>query len=336
LSSPVVSVVIPVRNAGIFLDAALLSVSRQTFPDFEAVLIDDGSTDKSRELLERFASKDQRFRILSSGGLGLVKSLELGRSDARGEFLARMDADDVMHPERLRLQVEHLKSHPKISAVGSLVRIFPRGLMRQGWKRYERWINSLCTTEQIHRERFVESPFVHPSATLRSKALQEMGGYRDTSWPEDYDLWLRLLENGHRLEKIPRHLLFWRNHGEKTSFRDPRYHPDRHREMKLHFLLQGTLLDLRRVVVWGAGKNGRLWAKSLRGAGIEIECFIDVDPKKIGRSLHGVEIVPVGRARDPDCPFILGAVASPGAREEIRAFLLNAGKVEERDFLFVQ
>jgi hypothetical protein len=214
--------------------------------------------------------------------------------------------------------------------------LFPRGGLRVGWRRYERWTNSLLEWQDLRRERYVESPLVHPSAVLRAAAVEQAGGYRQLPWPEDYDLFLRLLERGERLDKIDRTLLFWRNHPGRSSFTDPRYGLERHREMKLHHLLQGPLRGKGELCIWGAGRNGRRWARLLQARSVRLTAFIDIDPKKIGRRLQGVPVLSPEAARDPALPFMLGAVASPGARPLIRSALVGAGKIEERDFLFVQ
>jgi hypothetical protein len=265
-----------------------------------------------------------------------VETLETGRRLACAPLVARMDADDVCHPQRLRLQAEHMRANPRLAGTGCLVQLFPRGQMRQGWKRYERWVNSLTSPELIHRERFVESPLVHPSVVLRAEVLAEAGGYRDRGWPEDYDLWLRLMNAGLPLDKVPRTLFFWRVGPRRHSLIDPRYQPERFMELKLAHLRAGPLAGTSRVVLWGAGKNGRRWARLLGDGGIRVEGFIDVDPAKIGRKIAGVPVSGPERAGDPQLPFVLGAVAAAGARPLIREALIRVGKVEESDFLFVQ
>jgi glycosyltransferase involved in cell wall biosynthesis len=336
MSAPDVSVLMPVKDAAATVGAALDSLARQTLENFEVIAIDDGSSDSSREILEERARRDGRIKVGSSEGPGLVAALETGRRRAGASLVARMDADDVCHPERLRLQVGHLRANPRLAGTGCLVQLFPRGQMRQGWKRYERWVNSLTTPELIRRERFVESPLVHPSVVLRANVLAEAGGYRDGGWPEDYDLWLRLIGADQLLDKVSRTLFFWRVGPRRHSLTDPRYLPERFMELKLTHLRAGPLVDVSQVVLWGAGKNGRRWARLLGDGGIRVEGFIDVDPAKIGKKIAGVPVSGPERARDPNLPFVLGAVAAAGARPLIRDALIRAGKVEESDFLFVQ
>jgi len=336
MSTPDVSVLMPVKDASATLGAALDSLTRQSLESFEVIAVDDGSSDSSRAILEERAQRDRRIRVESSGGTGLVAALEHGRRRASAPLVARMDADDVAHPRRLQLQVEHMRANPGLSGTGCLVRLFPRGQMRQGWKRYERWVNSLTTPDLIRRERFVESPLVHPSVVLRADALAEAGGYRDGGWPEDYDLWLRLIGEGMLLDKVPRTLFFWRVGPQRHSRTHPRYSPEKFMELKLAHLRAGPLANVSRVVLWGAGKNGRRWSRLLGDGGMRVEAFIDVDPAKIGKKIAGIPVSGPELARESNLPFVLGAVAAAGARPLIRDALIRAKKTEETDFLFVQ
>jgi len=331
-----ISVLLPVRDAAATLPAALRSLERQTFSDFEILAVDDHSRDGSLEVLRRHARRDGRLRVLQNPGRGLVAALEHARTEASGALLARMDADDVCHPHRLELQAAHLAQNRRLAGTGCRVRLFPRGRLRQGWLRYEQWQNQLVACDDIRRERYVESPLVHPSVMLRAEAVARAGGYRDRDWPEDYDLWLRMLEAGERLDKVPECLLFWRHSPSRASLRDDRYALERHREMKLRFLLDGPLAQVRDLAVWGAGQNGQSWARWLIAAGRRVHFFIDIDPKKIGRYRLGIPVRDPDAARDEGAPFLLGAVGSPGARPLIRQALQRVGRVEERDFLFVQ
>jgi len=329
-------VLLPVRDGLSTLPAALQSLRRQTLADFELLAVDDGSRDGSAELLARAAAGDGRVRVLSTGGAGLVAALELARREARAPLLARMDADDVCHPERLRLQREHLEAHPELAGTGARVRLFPRHRLGPGWLRYERWLNGLVRPEELRRERFVESPLAHPSVMLRASALAGVGGYRDGPFPEDYDLWLRLLGAGLALDKLPRVLLAWREREGRLTRQDPRYAPEAHRRLKLEHLLAGPLRGRGRVALWGAGENGRRWARLLAGAGVEVALFLDVDRRKIGRTIEGAPVLGPEAASAPELPFLLGAVGAVGGHENIRRHLAAAGKLEERDFLLVQ
>jgi len=319
---PAVSVILPCRNAAAYLPACLRSLSRQTFGDFEVLAVDDGSADETRVALAAWQQRDPRFRLIEQPPLGLVAALNHGLAQARGAVIARMDADDIAHPRRLELQFSFLESGGA-EVVSCLVRCFPRCQLRLGMRRYERWLNSLVTHEQMERDLFVESPLAHPSAMLRADVLGSLGGYRDMGWPEDYDLWLRAYAGGLRFGKVGLHLYWWRERRDRLSRVHPAYSPAAFRRCKVHYLKMIYLGGENLVTIWGAGKEGKALARHLRRAGVNIAAFIDVDPRKIGNTVLGAPVVAAeALTRDH---YLLVAVGAQGARDEIRAYLAAAG-----------
>jgi hypothetical protein len=249
-----------------------------------------------------------------------------------------MDADDLCHPERLAAQVELLAARPQVGVVGGLVagRTLEGSPLARGMTRYLAWSNELCEPAAIRRERFIESPLVHPSVMLRKTVLQEHGGYVDGPFPEDYELWLRLLHRDVVMVKVPRVLLTWREHAARATRRDPRYASRRHRELKLEFLLTGPLARDRPIVFWGAGIEGKPLLRGLIARGRVPVAVIDIDPRKIGQRLHGVRVV--GKAdlapllRTHPEAVVLVAVGIPEAREGLRADLADARLTEGESY----
>jgi hypothetical protein len=188
------------------------------------------------------------------------------------------------------------------------------------------------------REIFIESPIPHPSVLVRRRDLEELGGYEDRGWPEDYDLWLRFYLEGKRFAKVPEVLYFWREHRTRLSRTDPRYSIENFLRAKAHYLARGPLQG-RTALIWGAGRTGRRLSKHLLREDAQIAAFVDVDPEKIGRSLRGIPIYAASdlRARwdASSSPFLLSAVSSRQARALIRAYLRDMGLQEGRDFLCV-
>ena len=332
-TKPSVSVLLPAYNAGNTVNQAVSSLLRQTFVDFEIIAVNDGSADHTGTILDELASSDPRIRAIHIPHSGLVTALNAGLADCRGEFIARMDADDYSHPERLRLQVEFMQANPEISVCGCLVRSFPRNQVKGGFIRYERWLNSIVTHEEIARDIFVESPLAHPSVMMRAGDLRELGGYRDMAWPEDYDLWLRFFMAGKRFGKVPRVLLFWRECAERLTFTDPRYALENFMRLKAHYLAKVLAGKARPVIVWGAGMTGRRLTKHLVREGVQPIAIVDIDPRKIGRVVRGAPVIwPDDLSRHRDA-FIIAAVGSEGARELIRARLREMGRTEVADFI---
>jgi GT2 family glycosyltransferase len=329
---PRISVLLPARDAARTVRAAVLSILRQTERDLAVVCVDDGSRDATPEILDDLAARDRRVVVVRGPGEGIAGALQRGLARCDGELVARMDGDDVAHPERLSVQRAALEADAGLAAVGSRVSLFPRRAVRAGMARYAAWLNGLVTPELVARDLFVEAPLVHPAATLRRAALEAVGGWRDGAFPEDYDLWLRLAAAGARLGNVPRTLLRWREGPARLTRTDPRYGLDRHVALKCAHLVRGPLAGRGEVAVWGAGETGRAFADALAVEQVRVVRFIDVDRKKIGRKVRGAEVLSweqVGRVRG--LPLLV-AVGAPGARELIRAELAKAGFKELQEF----
>ncbi len=331
---PLVSVLLPVRNAAATLARAVDSVRRQTLQDWELVVVDDGSTDGTRAWLQDAARADARLRLVNPAARGLVPALNSGLAAARGMFVARMDADDECHPERLAAQVEFLVTHPGTGLVSCLVDYGGDRAAHAGYALHVDWLNSLVTPEQIALNRFIESPFAHPSVMFRRELAAGHDAYRDGDFPEDYELWLRWLESGVVMAKVPRALLVWHDTPGRLSRTDPRYAPEAFFRLKAAYLAR----HLRRagrseVWVWGAGRPTRRRAAHLLAHGVRIAGYIDVDDRKTGRQVGGVPVIAPGALPSPGNILVLGYVASRGARELIRGELVRRGYVEGGDFL---
>jgi glycosyltransferase involved in cell wall biosynthesis len=336
---PKVSVLLPVYQAATTLDETLESLLRQTIEDFEVVAVDDGSDDGSAEVLRAWAQRDRRFVAVDGPHLGLVGNLNRGLGYCRAPLIARMDADDIAHPQRLEKQVALLEARPDIAVVGCLVELFPPEQVARGFSIYAEWLNGLTEHSDIVRDIFVESPIVHPSAMMRRQDLEVLGGYRDKGWPEDYDLWLRYRSAGKLFAKVPETLLYWREHGARLTRTDGRYSVENFLRCKAHHLLEGPLEERENFFVWGAGQTGRRLSKHLIRGGRTPVAFVDIDPKKIGRTVRGVEVID---AEDllaawgcQQRPLLLAAVGSRGARALIRQRLAALGLVESADFICV-
>jgi len=327
----VLSVLLPARNAAATLPGALEGLFAQRgAPPFEIVCVDDASSDETPRILAAAAKTDSRLVVVRGEGRGLVAALQLGLGRCRGDLVARMDADDLVHPDRLRLQTDALARDPSLGAVGSLVRCFPRPISA-GLARLEGWLDSVVSKEECRTARFIEAPLVHPSMTFRRSAALAVGGFREVHWAEDWDLQLRLLEAGYELCKVPQVLLWWRDSPQRLTRTGAVYARARMIELRAHHLARGPLRD-RCFDVWGAGPTGKRLARALETWGLRPRRFIDVAPDK--RVARGREVVPPAALGPPGEALVVCAVGAPGAREEIRADLRGRGYSEGRDYLF--
>lgn len=330
---PRVSFLIPAYNAAATLDAALESVASQTFPDWEALLVDDGSTDATPALLAAWTDRDPRFRVLRNDpNQGIVASLNRALAAATAPFLARMDADDLALPTRLEKQLA-LMQEWDLAAVGSQIRYFPAELVAGGASRYADWLNSLTTPEEHDRDLFVECPLAHPSMLLRTEAVLRIDGYQSHGWPEDYDLLLRLWRAGGRIAKVPEVLLLWREGAARTSRTHSDYAAEAFLRCKAHYLTRTVLADRRPALIFGAGPVGKSLGKALLAEGAALHGYVDIDPRKVGQRIHGLPVL----SREAAFPlrgqvFGLAAMGRPAARHQLRHLLLQAGWQEPTDF----
>lgn len=325
----------PCRDTAGTLGDALASVEAQTFGGFEIIAVDDGSADATFDVLDGWCRRDRRLRVIRTPPRGIVAALNTALASATAEIVARMDADDVAHPQRFQRQLDLLNARPAVAACGTGIRYFPRNSLADGSLRYERWINGLIEGDDIARDVFVECPIPHPTLMIRRAVLDAVGGYRDPGWPEDYDLVLRLWAAGHGLAKTTEVLLDWRDSAGRLSRTDPRYSEQAFRCCKAEWLLATYLREERDVVLWGAGPAGKAMARELIGRGARIVAFVDLDPRKIGQTIHGAPVIDPSRIGDFRGAFALAAVAGPGPRAEIRAALESAGWREMVDFVAV-
>jgi len=209
---PEVSIVLPVYNSQRYLAETIESALSQTFTNFELVAVDDESTDDSSDILKRYADADSRVRILQRSHGGIVAARNEGMAAARGEFIAAMDHDDVMLPERLALQVAFLRAHPDCVAVGGA------GLLidPEGDPLIER--HHPTEPDEIEAELFAgRNPIIQPCVMIRRESVAAIGGYREQcNFAEDYDLFLRLSDLG-RLANLPQVLIQYRQHMSRAS-----------------------------------------------------------------------------------------------------------------------
>ncbi len=316
---PLVSILMPVRNAAPWLDAALRSLARQTLRDLEIIAIDDGSTDRSSVILAEWSEREPRLQIVSQPHQGLPAALEHGRARARSPWIARQDADDVSHRRRLERQFEYLAAHPRTDIVGTGVRLFPAHATGVGMRRWVAWHNTLLTHEQMRREALIDSPLAHGTAVMRREALELVRGWHERGWAEDLDLWLRLIEADAHLGKVMEPLYGWRMHPHNSTRTDGRYSRERFTALKRAALDRGFLAKRRRAVLIGVGDSLARWQHAL-GPRLTASVELRRPPVALGRLLTQ--------------PLIL-AFLSPTARDRWRHALTSAGADEMQDFIFV-
>lgn len=338
MNRPRVSVTMPCYNCAGTVTEALDSLLGQTMDDFEIVAVDDGSDDETPHILQEYSRRSDRVRWERMEHGGVVAAANHAIAQSRGEYVARMDADDIALPERLAAQAALLDGSPEVGLAGCLVRFGGNRTRCAGYARYVDWTNTVLDHESISLNRFVEFPVPNPSIMVRRKCLEEFGPYREGDFPEDYELLLRWLEKGVRMAKVPRELLVWNDPPERLSRNHPKYDMDSFYRVKARYLarwLERNNPHHPVVHVLGAGRTTRKRADMLLEHGIRFAAYHDLDPRKIGHVVNGVPVLHRNEIPEPDRCFCLSYVASVGAREDIAAFLGEHGHEPGRNWLAV-
>lgn len=330
-----VSVVLPVYNANATIHRAIQSIQEQSFTDFELIVVNDGSTDSSVSIINELASQDHRIKVFSLSRSGVAKALNFGIKKSKGDYIARMDADDISPPERLKMQTEYLDKNSDVGLVSSLVRYCGDFESNEGYVTYVNWINKVVSPTDIQIKRFSESPFAHPSVMFRQSLIHQFGGYQEGLLPEDYELWLRWLRHNVKMHKINEYLLDWYDHPARLSRTHKNYEYDLFYMVKAKYValfLAATFgKKLPELWVWGAGRIVNKRVSFLANHGLGISKFIDVNKRNEEKSrfVHHTDIPSAGKI------FILCYVSDRKGKSKIFEYLIEKGYREGVDFFMM-
>lgn len=323
-----ISVILPAYNAEATLLRAIDSLDVRTGDSTEVIVIDDGSTDGTGRLLSEAADARPWLRIISIEHRGLVRALDVGLAAARGEYIARMDADDESLSGRLLFQKDYLDAHPDIGVVSGTVVFGGDARKAKGYALHVDWLNGLRTPEDYSLSRFIEAPVAHPSVMFRRSLVEAHGGYTSGEYPEDYELWLTWMDAGVRFGKVDVPVLRWDDPPQRLSRTDPRYSADAFYAIKARYLarwLERHASTWPEVIVWGAGRPTRKRAALLEQHGVRITAWVDIDTDKIGQTINDLPVISPYQLPPPGKCFVLPYVGSRDARELITAWLEENG-----------
>lgn len=338
MSSPKVSVTMPCYNCESTVSAAIESILGQTCKNLELIAVDDGSTDGTANVLKKYAARDSRLKPVFINHQGVVGAANAAIKAASGQYIARMDADDIALPKRIEKQAGLLDNDPQTGLTACRVGFGGDREKNGGYAHYVDWINTLIGADEISLNRFVEFPFANPSIMMRKGLIQKHGPFRDGNFPEDYELVLRWLEAGVKMRKVDEKLLIWNDPPDRLSRNHPKYTVNAFYRIKSEYLfrwLQNQIDPNPKVGIIGSGRTSRKRYKMLESLGVETAFYVDVDPRKVGMLIHGKKVLHRDEVPPAGETFLLSYVASWGARDEVSQFLNARGYVMGRDYLLV-
>lgn len=328
-----ISILMPVHNAARFLVDCLDSILAQTEAGWELWAVDDFSTDDSQAILSRYAEADARIRVLTNTEKGIIPALQCAFAHSRGNWITRMDADDLMHPDKLSLlKAELLKVGPGHVSTG-MVSYFSDAALGDGYRRYADWLNGLVRecrhAEDLYRECVIPSP----SWMAYREDLLRCGAFGSLVYPEDYDLCFRFFQQGLKIAGVPEVLHYWRDSPGRASRNDPNYAGVHYFELKMPWFFKLHFDPDRPLALWGAGKKGKALARDLSARGIEFY-WISNNPRKTGRLIYGKPILSVAAFFEIPDPQVIVAVAAPDGQREIDSLFTARGLLKGKDVFF--
>ncbi|MCD6460119.1 glycosyltransferase [bacterium] len=212
MTKPIISVLMGVHNGEQYLNSSISSILFQTFKDFEFIIVNDGSTDSSGKIIDKYAKKDSRIKVIHHENKGLTKSLNIAAQHAQGKYLARQDADDISLPKRLQIQIKYLQKFPQVKILGtSNYMIDYRG------KVINRFLRP-SSTEQIKKYMPFGNQLCHGSILAEKEFFMEMQGYDESyRYAQDYEFWFRVLSKGYQINNLRWPLYMWRIHDKSIA-----------------------------------------------------------------------------------------------------------------------
>ena len=328
-----ISVLIPFKNTAVYLPECIDSVLNQTFSDWEAIFVDDHSTDNGAEIVQDYAKNDSRIKYLKNNGSGIITALRTAYEHCNGDLITRMDSDDIMITRKLEAMHNDLKKHGKGHIALGLVEYFSEKGINDGYKKYELWLNGLIAKGTNFEELYKECVIPSPCWMVYRKDFERCGGFQSNIYPEDYDLAFRFFRLGLRCIPSKKTLHRWRDYAVRTSRTSPHYAENSFLDLKLNYFLELSFDASKTLIVWGAGKKGKKLASLLLYKEIEFEWICD-NPKKIGKNIYGKILKPWTILSDATETQSIITVANVKAQEFIKNYFNQEHKKHMTDYFF--
>ncbi len=333
MSEPLVSIVMPYKNTSVYLKECLDSIIAQTYIHWEAIAINDNSTDDSLQIVQNYALQDSRIKTFSNNGKGIIHALRTAYSKSKGLLITRMDSDDVMQPTRIKNMVNALIKHGAGYVSVGQVRYFSEHGISNGYRRYEIWLNSLTAKGTNFSELYKECVIPSPCWMVHTSDFNACGGFKPNVYPEDYDLTFRFYELGLRIIPCTDVLLLWRDYDSRTSRTSDHYARNYFLEIKLRYFLKLHWNSNKSLFIWGAGKKGKQIAQMFQEQNIDFKWICD-NPKKIGKDINGKTMLSFEELKRESKSQTIITVANESEQLQIQNFLITLEKKSMIDYFF--
>ncbi|MEZ4793479.1 MAG: glycosyltransferase family 2 protein [Gelidibacter sp.] len=333
MRQPLVSILTPFKNTGKFLPQCVESILKQTHTNWELLIIDDHSTDDSCEIVNNFAKKDPRIKLLKNDGHGIIDALRLAFKHSKGDYITRMDSDDVMTADKLKVLLDNLLEKGIQHLAVGLVNYFSDEGISDGYGRYERWLNGLTVKGENYSGIYKECVIPSPCWMIHRDDLIACNAFNPNRYPEDYDLTFRFYK--HQMICVPcdKVLHHWRDYATRTSRTHEHYAQNYFLDIKLHYFLELDYDESRVLTVWGAGFKGKHIAKLLKKRNVPF-IWICNNPKKISKHIYGIELQSFTYLNELHNPQSIVTVANEQSQERIKTYFSDQNMKSMTDYFF--
>ena len=333
MSKPLVSILVPFKNTEAFIVACLNSILKQTYNNWEAIFVDDHSEDNSFSIVESHLKKDPRIKVYKNNGNGIIEALKTAHKHSYGNYITRMDSDDIMTPIRLETMVTSLEKHGKKHLAVGQVKYFRADGLSDGFERYETWLNTLTVEGKNYSEIYKECVIPSPCWMLHRDDFEACGGFNSNVYPEDYDLAFRFYKAGYKCIPCNDILLHWRDYSTRTSRTHEHYAENSFLDLKVLYFLELNYDASRPLAIWGAGHKGKTLAKILLKKNIPFNWICD-NPKKIGKHIYEQELFNFDYLAELQQPQSIVTVANSKAQKEISEYFKTKNMTSMIDYFF--
>lgn len=317
---PVVSILMPVKNTGVFLKECINSILNQTFKNWELIAVDDNSQDMSFDVLSNFSKKDSRVTVLHNSGTGIIDALRLAYQHSSARFITRMDSDDIMEPDKLELMLNQLKFKGEGHIAVGLVNYFSSGNLGEGYPNYATWLNKLTSNESNFLDIYKECSIPSPCWMVSRLDFDRCGGFSSDVYPEDYDLAFRFRKAGLKIAGVNKVIHHWRDYSTRTSRTHQNYSDNRFSELKVFHFLDQDYNSALPLVLWGAGNKGKKIASLLNYNKIQFQ-WVCNNTNKIGREIYGTYLQDLEGLNSHSKSQVIVAVSSPRDSDELEQLI---------------
>jgi glycosyltransferase involved in cell wall biosynthesis len=307
----------PFKNPGKYIIPCIESIINQTYKNWELIAVNDHSNDGSYLQAMSYANRHINIHVINSDGKGIINALQCGYKHSRGDYIHRMDSDDIMPTDKLENMLEAMSPN---CLVTGLVDYFSDDFdLGDGYKKYTDWINNSMTSDDLWRGIYKECPIPSSGWLIHRDDFEAMGAFNSSFIPEDYDFSFRLYQSGMDLRVVPQVIHYWRDSTNRTSRTKSSYFPENYFDLKVYYFLEIDRDNSISLMLWGAGKKGKKIAKSLIYNGIGFTWVTD-NPSKFGVNIYDQLVQSRNDVNLKNYQQII-AISSPREQNEIQSVL---------------